>query len=486
MATAPHAPPGTPKHNELLRTLRNACWLALLVFCASLFGIYTRPLGFLAAVWPANALLLGVLVRYPHMGTAYGWAGAIIGYIAADLLQGGSLLMTLGLTSGNLVFVATGLLLYRRMNDTHRRVQHPLSVLYLFGVCIAGALAASSWVALAGQVFMPTLFETGLWSMLGYWFTAELVNGILILPLVLTAQRIGPARADRRREYRSRTWYVQAVAPAVSVLFALGGSIVIGGPGAIAFCVPALLWCALVYPVFPTVLLTFIASILLMIAASLGMFSHAMIGTTFIDSTVSLRLGVALMALGPITVAAVNQVRNDLVHRLRHSVDHDTLTSALSRSAFFRRGRQAVDRAPAGEPIVVLMIDIDHFKQVNDENGHAAGDAVLVAFADIVRQTLRKNDLFGRLGGEEFGVILPGVGPATAKAMAERLRQAIAHAPLTCSGGSMPLPITASIGMACGAAGPATSVDALLTLADAALYQAKNAGRNRVTAALPA
>ena len=120
----------------------------------------------------------------------------------------------------------------------------------------------------------------------------------------------------------------------------------------------------------------------------------------------------------------------------------------------------------------ILMIDIDRFKQLNDAHGHAFGDAVLRRVAQTLAGCLRPQDLAARYGGEEFAVLLPGLEPARALAIAERLRQAV-----QVDGEASGLPITVSIGVAgrCGA----QSLDVLLRHADEALYRAKESGRNR-------
>jgi two-component system, cell cycle response regulator len=132
------------------------------------------------------------------------------------------------------------------------------------------------------------------------------------------------------------------------------------------------------------------------------------------------------------------------------------------------------------EPICLLLLDIDHFKDINDTYGHPAGDLVLQAFADRVSLGLRTGDIAGRWGGEEFLVILPRTNLAGALEVAERIRCATAAAPVTVAGQD----ITVSVSGGC-ALGPADSADAVVHLADQCLYQAKHAGRNRiVTSAL--
>jgi diguanylate cyclase (GGDEF)-like protein len=127
----------------------------------------------------------------------------------------------------------------------------------------------------------------------------------------------------------------------------------------------------------------------------------------------------------------------------------------------------------------VLMLDIDHFKQINDTYGHAGGDMALQHFAALMRAELRSIDSCGRLGGEEFAILLPGASLEAAQRIAERLRLKLAESSVEIDGKSVAL--TASIGIAL--LHPAdVNPDAVLQRADAALYQAKATGRNRVVA----
>lgn len=124
---------------------------------------------------------------------------------------------------------------------------------------------------------------------------------------------------------------------------------------------------------------------------------------------------------------------------------------------------------------VLLMLDIDHFKRVNDTYGHVSGDTVLQHIAQIIRANLRQNDTAGRLGGEEFSVLLSGIDPMDAQALAERLREALASTPAITDAGTVH--VTTSIGLAVL---DGSSAKVLLSRADEALYAAKAAGRNRV------
>ena len=163
----------------------------------------------------------------------------------------------------------------------------------------------------------------------------------------------------------------------------------------------------------------------------------------------------------------------------------DELTGLYNRRYLFAHLDELIERVNHdGIGAAVLLIDIDHFKRVNDTYGHAAGDDVLRELAARATNTVRSVDLVARLGGEEFVVVMPETGPAIAAAVAERLRLAVASEPFALRAGGAGLPVTISIGVTTAAA-RGEDRDCLLKRADDALYRAKADGRDRVVARLP-
>jgi diguanylate cyclase (GGDEF)-like protein len=167
---------------------------------------------------------------------------------------------------------------------------------------------------------------------------------------------------------------------------------------------------------------------------------------------------------------------------MRRLATIDGLTGMLNRRAFFERADSARQLAMrVRKPIALLMLDIDHFKQLNDGFGHACGDEALKAFADTARGILREHDVIGRLGGEEFALALPGTTLDGALDAAERLRVAVLGTPvLACA---PEYRMTVSIGVVMIDAGE--ELTAALARADHALYAAKAGGRNRIEAGAP-
>ena len=174
--------------------------------------------------------------------------------------------------------------------------------------------------------------------------------------------------------------------------------------------------------------------------------------------------------------------RMNLERELRRMASTDTLTGMANRRVFLERAEAAFQLASTeSQPLALLMLDLDHFKQINDRLGHLEGDRVLIAFAQSVQQLLRADDTVGRLGGEEFGVLLPRSGYDDALAIAERILQHIRSLALPGPHGQ-PVQVTTSIGLACQLPTDRSLRD-LLDRADQALYQAKRQGRDRCACA---
>lgn len=187
-------------------------------------------------------------------------------------------------------------------------------------------------------------------------------------------------------------------------------------------------------------------------------------------------LTIGAVIMPTLTMIAVMMVHEHIMASVEHSLNHDHLTGALSRKRFEDVSLQMLSEAQSTKPVALLLIDLDHFKRINDTFGHAGGDAVLRAFVNLIMRFKRGSDALGRLGGEEFGLLLPGTTMQEAAALAELLRtQAEQH---VVAGAFGECRYCISIGIAVAVGGE--TADRLSVRADRALYHAKNGGRNRV------
>lgn len=174
-----------------------------------------------------------------------------------------------------------------------------------------------------------------------------------------------------------------------------------------------------------------------------------------------------------------NTETHKLLQELEQLATHDSLTGLFNRGTFFSRTQRDYDLCVRnGEDGSILMLDLDNFKHVNDQYGHASGDAVLTAISGILLSRLRHTDIAGRYGGEELVVWLPGASCEAAASIAEDIRLAIEAAPF--SAGSLSFNVTISIGVSAIIHGATPTLSALIDQADSALYRAKRKGRNRV------
>jgi diguanylate cyclase (GGDEF)-like protein len=172
-------------------------------------------------------------------------------------------------------------------------------------------------------------------------------------------------------------------------------------------------------------------------------------------------------------------VNRRLQRELEHAAAHDNLTGLYRREAFFEALEKEMARAHRyGQPLSILMIDLDDFKAINDQHGHLEGDRVIADFSRKAQQGLRTNDVMGRYGGEEFIIVLPNTMQSGAYAIAERIRSILSEA----RADDLP-PYTVSIGIAT-TQGDQHGIKGFISKADQALYIAKKSGKNRIETVL--
>lgn len=220
-------------------------------------------------------------------------------------------------------------------------------------------------------------------------------------------------------------------------------------------------------------LLFFIAMVARTIGAladpSISLFAPGVVGSA------AFLTGYMLLIVNGFGFLLLCKQRDDL--KMEQLATIDSLTGLVNRRAFFERtegARQLARRLH--RPITMMMLDIDHFKKLNDRFGHATGDDALCLFAETARATLREHDIMGRLGGEEFALVLPGTDLPGALHAAERLRVAVAEVPLLTDGNQYRMSVSIGVVLI----DPDEHINSALARADHALYAAKSAGRDRV------
>lgn len=295
--------------------------------------------------------------------------------------------------------------------------------------------------------------------------TAPWVGWWPLVPLAVAA--IGFRWADSRLAHSERPELPFAFAWVTAQACIAMSAALSGGPDS-----QALMWLAI-----PVVTVSARLSVHGLIAAV------AVTEALLLGATLSIDAGAVLAApqtvlypavtITSVAILSAALMNSDLHHRSKSVID--PLTQMLNRGALAARaGELAEQSRVSGEPVAVIVADLDHFKAVNDTSGHAIGDAVLRGVAYLIRKELRAFDLAYRLGGEEFLVLLPGADEAAATEIAERLRATVADRPLA------DVEITISCGVAASDRGTEFDFDAVFAHADYALYDAKRRGRNCV------
>lgn len=283
--------------------------IGLAVFTACSLGILTRPVGYLAMIWPANAVMLGLLVRLPDTRRPSVWLLAAAAYMAADLIAGTSIAKALVLNAANLCGVGTACLVCRYLPENALRMREPASALYIVLVSVSGAASAG----LVGAIADPLVLRLGAVNAGTFWFTTELVNYIALLPVILSA----PTPRSLGANIRSFNLVPRALAavPVVALAASCALAMVVGGPGAFAFALPALLWCGLAYSVFTASALAFVFSCWLL-TVMCEAYLHSVAGAYDEHAIVSMRLAAFMVALAPVTLSIVMRNRDDLISKL--------------------------------------------------------------------------------------------------------------------------------------------------------------------------
>lgn len=448
--------------------------LGVVVTVACVVGTLSRPLEFLATFWPANALMLGMLLREPSLARdPRAWLACVCAYVFSSLLMGDGMAIAIWLSFANLAGVVAGWQFFHGLDRSTMLLRGPLSSLFLLCGCIVQAAAES----IVGFSATPVLFGGSAREALLMWFSSALMCSMIVLPVVLSAPSLEAIRRFRCRA-AMREFDPSRLAPLLALIASEGIALLLGGAGSLLFSVPALLWCSLRYSLFSTALLCLAVGLATSYSATMGIVNYT---PEHLPDVLSLRLGITMLSLGPLSVASFQAVRNELLDKLNYAARHDALTGVFGRKTFLDQSARSLHRLSQDQrSAAVLMIDLDHFKRVNDNFGHAAGDELLRGFTRVMQQELRPTDLLGRMGGEEFAVLLPDVTKPEAEAIAQRLCDTTRTQQFHL-GNNEYLNATVSVGLIHQLASPQRGqIERLLREADLALYEAKRTGRNRV------
>ena len=437
----------------------------------------------LASIWPANAVLLAMLLQRgkPRWGDVL--IAGICGNVLANFLIHGTLVTPFFyslIDVGEAMLVAVAL---RRTMDMEEMLGAPENV-GRFVLWAGGIAPAVSGLGGAG-IAWAFLHEDFLGS-LHTWYLSDAL-GLLIFTPFFTSLLAGEYRQSFLE--KSRRERIEALA---IHLLVLGTAI-----GVFMWAPPAMLFLLFA----PLMLVTFklgrlgtqVAIMIVTITGVIGTLvypSSALHGQSTAQHLHLLQFFLALMLLTCLPVAASLSARNRLTRRLADSerqlraregdlirmVATDPLTGLLTRAAF----NEQVEEIHPETRVAIAMLDVDRFKQVNDQFGHDAGDRALIHFARLIGGGVRQGDIVARAGGDEFIILFPDTGESDAETVCQRLAATLARQPL-----ALDEQVLLELRMSCGVAErrDGETIEAAIRRADQALYAAKGAGRARVTRA---
>lgn len=446
----------------------------------------------IAVFWLPNGILLAALLLAPRRDWPLYLTAAVLAEIAADLPTF-TLLQALGFAAVNLFECLLAAWLLERIARpfTFDRLRHVV----LFGLlgpglaCGLAALLGASIYAVDSQT------ATSFWEFWVIWWLGDAMGVLLVTPLLLGwLQTSAPSARARHLEI--------TVLLGATLLLAIW---IFAQPASDAFIrrpfllFPLGVWAAIRLGVRGAASIGLLIAAIAITANLNGM--GPLVGATPVASVLKLQQYLAVLLLSTLALAALLQelrITHEAIESLNRELEVrvatrteelqqanrrlaelasiDALTGASNRRHFLEQARIEISRAGRqGVPLSLVMLDIDLFKSVNDRFGHEIGDKVLESIAGVIRATLRSGDLFARIGGEEFALLLPGQDLAEAAQMAERLRQRVEQSEAP----GCPVGVTVSAGVS-GLVGDADEIGDLLRRADQALYQAKHQGRNQV------
>jgi diguanylate cyclase (GGDEF)-like protein len=435
------------------------------------------PPGYATAVWPPSGIALAVTLL---LGNRI-WPGIWLGATLANLTVASAPIAAVLIGTGNTLEALAGAALIRRFVGIPYRFERAGDVVKFVAFAalsstIAATIAVGS-LALEGSVAWPR-FLPNWWT----WWQGDATGIIIVTPLILSWSGRKSAVWPPKKKAEAACFGVLLLIVTYGVF---GDATGIFSPFPLSFAIfPFIIWAALSFSqrVVTAAIAVVCAFAIHYTLEGLGPFALWSVN----ESLLLLLAYISIVVVTGLVLSAVLIERSRALDRLAQALSQvreqaitDPLTGLYNRRflrEFLRREWVRAKRRDA--PLAVVMLDLDHFKRINDAFGHQAGDFALTAIAGLLRTHIRSSDIVCRYGGEEFALVLPEASSKSVRARAEDIRAAIKRLDLRHQDAPLGR-ITASLGVALFP-DHADSPDSLLRAADAALYEAKRAGRNRV------
>lgn len=454
-------------------TALNSLNVFILTLLGCVAGSHARLSGIdLSVLWPVNIIIAALFYRCRYLHSPWYYAVAYSAMVMQDSLFYGWGVSSLTINAANIVFIFVLMQLLTCRSFTQQQETDITTSLHFFASCMAAALCCGVVGALAQQSSGLSLqpFQQDVLN----WFSDQFYTSVLFLPLLLSLRS--------RFSLGIPTVKWQQIIPLVFLVISLVIGNWIGPIAILAFPLPALTWCAIVYPLWTIRLVTLCTGILELIMTALhvhALYNHQ--DALFMHEITIARISIAAIIFSPLFMAMNARTIRQLNQRLTRQASMDFLTNLLSRYGFTEALNHYGTLARYRQlPINVMLIDIDHFKNINDSFGHDDGDEVLKHVATTIKSMIGEPGLVSRMGGEEFGVVCFGYSPDHYFTVAEQLRRRICDTPFVINQQSVPVAVSIGIANAPDADNDlAYTVRQLFAIADKNLYVAKREGRNR-------
>jgi diguanylate cyclase len=473
---------------DAIKSAAQKCVLMSVIFAANSLLVIeaSKYANGMAALWSANAILLFLAYAKPFSQTWPYYIGSFIGGVIANTAGGYPPALVMSFSVANILEVWLGVWIFARIQQSGISHASPANMVRaVVAISISTALAAC--LAITGA-------DDNWASAWRAWFLSDLLGYLIIVPCL---QVIAAAvKTQRRRGFKAATAIKHGLVYGLVAAVSAAVFLLNEHPLLFTLALPVLMAIFVTGSMGAVISTTIIAAIAVP-STMLGIGPVAASETNGIERIWLLQFFLASQLMISLPVAALlDQRRRDARLLLRQEQElranaeaarrqaegarrklaiasnSDELTGLATRARVLRRLNRFL--ASDGQVMAVAIFDIDHFKSVNDRLGHLAGDAVLASMGLIVRETMPRRFALGRIGGEEFLILMPGVDGELAQDYCEQLRVAI----MLRSAHECPCPITVSIGLT--EARPGTSVKDIMTAADHALYSAKESGRNQI------
>ncbi|PSJ63562.1 sensor histidine kinase [Pseudaminobacter soli (ex Li et al. 2025)] len=385
----------------------NRAWLPYLLFGAAysaLFalGVYTDYNSVLALAWPANAFMLGMLVRFPMLARPLGWIACLAGLVIALPIIGFGIVEGARLAAYNFGVVAVGYSLLSSFSRVDQRLERPISVFYM----LSAVVPASLYAGIVGSILSGRVFSTPeTVNAFQYWFSVELLNQLAFLPMILTLPQQG-------HWTRQLPLTLHDLAPIIVLIVSAAAGTLFGGLAALAFPVPALLLCAISYRVFLTAVLTFAYCAWTVTATTLAYVDLSNINHSLV---LSIAIGRALVTLGPLIISTTTATRNEVLEQLRYLAAEREIVSnelehriknlfALVNGLIGLSIRDNPDLRPLADTLKNRLVALQHAHgliRTMNTSPNAAGE--LTSLKELIGVLLRPYE-----GGSEKQLVIDG------------------------------------------------------------------------------